>query len=331
MDFGLLMDAGVNTAFQNLCPPVTSVFSAMVFLDTLPWYILLISLLYFGLHPRYGIRLAVLTGLACGMNEALKLFFHSPRPYWVSPAVKAFSAHSSFGLPSGAAMYGVVVYGYIASVIRRWWAILICSILLICASLARIFAGIHFPLDLIGGFCLGLILLLAYLLAGPAIEAWARRLSRPARVAAIIAVAAIPICLAIPASLSLAGWQVPAAWIEFARQQTGSTINPLSTWYSWGASGFLLGTLLGYELLGLRGGWIPPVEMKRRVVVVLAGTVSVFLINLLLVCFWVFSGLVKIIPEPAAFLSMACVMFWLTAGVPLMARKAGFYGEEQSP
>jgi len=303
----------------------------MVVLDTQPWYLLLISIIYFGLHPRYGIRLAVLLGLTSGLNEALKLFFHSPRPYWVSTSVKAFSAHSSFGLPSGAAMYGVVVYGYIAAAIRRWWAYLICMVLLTCTCLARIFAGIHFSLDIIGGFCFGLIILLAYLVFGQKIDAWAGKLSRPARIAVIILVAAIPVCLAVPAQLSLAGWQVPAAWIELARLQTGATINPAVIQLSWGASGFLFGSLLGYEILGSSGGWVPPGEWKRRAAVVVAGAASVLLVNLLLVLVMVVSGLAKALPEPAAFLSMAVVMFWLTAGVPLIAGRAGFCGKEPSP
>ena len=103
LDFGRLLDPGINIAVQSFSPAVTAFFTRGEFLDSMPWYFLIIS---FGLHPRYGVRLATLFGLNVGLNEAVKLAGHMPRPYWVSAGVEAFSSHSSFGFPSGAAMYG---------------------------------------------------------------------------------------------------------------------------------------------------------------------------------------------------------------------------------
>jgi membrane-associated phospholipid phosphatase len=258
------MDPGVNVAFQQFSPAVTSFFTQGEFLDSMPWYFLLISLITFGLHPRYGVRLAALFGLNSGLNEAVKLACRLPRPYWVSTAVKGYSAHSSFGFPSGAAMTGVVMYGYIAYVVRRYWAHLLCAALLLATSLVRIFSGIHFLLDILGGWLLGLLLLAAFLFAAPRVEEYAMRLSRPARLALIVLIAAIPLLLAVPAYLSLNGWQVPAAWAGLARLQTGAAINPVRIQFSYGASGVILGSLAGYEFLRSRGGWSPPEDRKRR-------------------------------------------------------------------
>ena len=54
MDLGLLMDPGINIAVQNFSPAVTAVFTRGEFLDSMPWYFLIISLITLGLHPRYG-------------------------------------------------------------------------------------------------------------------------------------------------------------------------------------------------------------------------------------------------------------------------------------
>jgi membrane-associated phospholipid phosphatase len=150
MDIGLLMDPGIVAVVQNLSLPVTAFFTQGEFLDSMLWYFLILSVLTFGLHPRYGVRLATAFGLNSGLNEAVKLACHLPRSYWVSEAVKAYSAHSSFGFPSGAAMSGAVMYGYIATMVRRWWVVLICIILLLATSVVRIFSGIHFVLDILG-------------------------------------------------------------------------------------------------------------------------------------------------------------------------------------
>jgi len=158
------VDPGFNIALQNSWPVITSLASTGELLDSTPWYLLVVSVFYLGSHPRYGIRLAVLFGITSGLNEALKLAFHRPRPYWILPAVTVFSSHFSFGLPYGASMYGATLYGYIANVTRRWWVVLICTLLLLCTSLARLFAGVHFVLDVVGGFVFGFLLLLLFFL-----------------------------------------------------------------------------------------------------------------------------------------------------------------------
>jgi membrane-associated phospholipid phosphatase len=324
MDFGLLMDPGINVAVQNFSPALTSFFTRGEFLDSMPWYFLIISIITLGMHPRYGVRLATLFGLNSGLNEAVKLAGHMPRPYWVSEAVRAFSSHSSFGFPSGAAMSGAVLYGYIAVQVRRWPVVIICGILLITTSLVRIFCGIHFLLDVLGGLVLGFLLLAAFLLAAPKAEEYAGRLSRPARCALFAGVSAIPILLVVPAYLSLGGWQVPAPWIELAFQQTGATIHPDRIQYAWGAAGIIFGGLFGYEFLTSRGGWNPPEDLKRRAGVVVAGTTSVLLVNAAIPGVWVFLGITALSPQLAVFLSMSGVTFWLMAGVPSLATRAGF-------
>ena len=54
MDYGLLTDPGINAAVQHFSAPLTSFFVQLLFLDTMPWYFLVISVITFGLHPRYG-------------------------------------------------------------------------------------------------------------------------------------------------------------------------------------------------------------------------------------------------------------------------------------
>lgn len=324
MNFALLMDPGINVVVQSISPAVTAIFTKGEFLDSMPWYFLIISFITFGLHPRYGVRLATLFGLNVGLNEAVKLACHLPRPYWVLGAVKAFSAHSSFGFPSGAAMSGTVIYGYIAVVIRRYWVVIICGILLLATSLVRIFSGIHFLIDILGGWILGFLLLAGFLLAAPKVEAYASRQSRSARLILYVVVAAIPILLVVPAYLSLGGWDVPGPWIELARQQTGAMIHPVRIQFAWGAAGIILGSLTGYEYLLSRGGWNPPADLKRRAGVVLAGTISVLLLNAAIPSVWMYLGITALLPPLAVFLSMAVVTFWLVAGVPSLAVKAGY-------
>jgi membrane-associated phospholipid phosphatase len=324
----LLMDPGINIAAQNLSPALMLFVPPGEILDSTAWYLLVISVIFLGLHPRCGVRLAVMVGITAGLNEALKLAWHLPRPYWISPEVKVFSHHPSFGFPSGGAMYGAVIYGYIASVIRKWWAVAACAVLLVSTCLVRIFAGAHFALDVFGGLLFGFLILLLFFLAGPRAERYAAGLSPCGRYAGMIVLSLLPILLAVPAYLSLAGWQLPVSWTMTALLQVPAGIAPVSIVFAWGASGIILGSLAGNEILILEGGWAPPEEPWRKGVVVLAGTASVLMLNAVIATIRSVPDLPSPYDQAARVLCMALVLFWLTACVPLVARRAGFAAAE---
>lgn len=326
---GLLMDPGINIAVQNLSPALTAFVSTGEFLDSTAWYLLIISVIFLGLHPRCGIRLAVMFGITAGLNEALKLAWHLPRPYWISPEVKVFAHHPSFGFPSGAAMYGAVIYGYIAAVLPRWWAVPVCAFLLVSTSLVRVFAGAHCVLDVLGGLLFGFLLLILFFKSGPRAERYAGSLSPGGRYAGIILLSLLPILLAAPAYLSLAGWQLPASWAGTAHLQIATEIAPVSILYAWGAAGIILGSLAGNEILLSQGGWAPPSDPLRKGVVILAGTASVLLLNAVIAAIRSVPDLSSPFDQAARVLSMAVVLFWLTACVPLIARRAGFVAGER--
>jgi hypothetical protein len=63
MDLGLLMDPAANAAFQNLSPAATPMLARGEFLDSMPWYFMLSSLLFLGVNPKHGLRMAVLFGI----------------------------------------------------------------------------------------------------------------------------------------------------------------------------------------------------------------------------------------------------------------------------
>ncbi len=323
------LDPAINIAAQHISPTLTLLAVPGVLLDSTQWYLLLIAVLYLGFHPRHGVRLAVLVGVTGGLNEALKLAWHLPRPYWISLDVKIFTSHPSFGFPSGAAMYGAAMYGYIAAVVRRWWVVVVCALLLVTTCLVRIVGGIHFVQDVAGGLIFGFLLLVLFLFAEPRVAAYADGLSRPGRWIGILLLAALPIILVIPPYLALAGWELPASWAATAFQQTGYAIDPVAIRYAWGVAGIILGSLAGYEVLLSRGGWEPPEGLWQKGAVILAGTGST------LAVWWIITTAREAcnFPDPIdsalTVVSMAVVLFWLTCCVPLVARRAGFARAEE--
>jgi hypothetical protein len=71
----------------------------------------------------------------------------------------ALFTEDGFGLPSGHVTLAVVVWGYIAYQVRRWWAWLLLALYALFVGWSRMYAGVHYPQDVVGGIIIGGLLL----------------------------------------------------------------------------------------------------------------------------------------------------------------------------
>jgi undecaprenyl-diphosphatase len=100
---------------------------------------------------------AVFGGIA--LNDLLKLAFARPRPDAVYQAVRVFT--SSF--PSGHAELSAITFLTIAALLAQtqrsftiaFYFIALATFLTILIGLSRIYLGVHYPTDVLGGWCIG--------------------------------------------------------------------------------------------------------------------------------------------------------------------------------
>jgi membrane-associated phospholipid phosphatase len=151
-------------------PVLDSLISAMNFFDTPVFYFILIPLIWFGMGSKMGLRIFFIFTLSRILNVVLKVLFALPRPFDLDPSV-AIIRVDGYGFPSGAAQAAVLMSGLLIFYWKnKWrWPSAIAYTALI--SFSRVYLGVHFPMDILGGWAAGFALLGIYFYLFPLIEA----------------------------------------------------------------------------------------------------------------------------------------------------------------
>jgi undecaprenyl-diphosphatase len=119
--------------------------------------IIVVGMLVARSHRREAIYLAVCASCTLLLNMAMKALFHRPRPG--AEAVYLLHMPTSYSFPSGHAMCSAGVLASLAVVAQmlgwpRVWSYLAaatCALVLLGVGLSRIYFGVHFASDVVGG------------------------------------------------------------------------------------------------------------------------------------------------------------------------------------
>jgi membrane-associated phospholipid phosphatase len=152
------------------------------------WYLLLLlPLLLRGLNRGRAYQWVFTLVIAIFLTDVLKLAFHAPRPYQVAPELVRLIViqRSNYGLPSGH-VAGALAMSGLAAVWggRRWmWIAVVAWTLLV--GWARMYAGVHYPQDVVAGVVVGAVSLWISLRYFERFIAWWSRIPLWARAAVI--------------------------------------------------------------------------------------------------------------------------------------------------
>ncbi|MFS0781568.1 phosphatase PAP2 family protein [Bacillus sp. 1P06AnD] len=157
---------------------LTGIMKAITFFGGKVWIIsavLIASLLVGFKKKRYALFLLFASGLGSLFNIALKEFIQRQRPD-IYPIIQ----ESGYSFPSGHSMGSIIFYGslviILAKISRRKWLdavfILFFIVLVPAIGISRIYLGVHYPSDIIGGFSAGAFWLLICWLIFHFYESW---------------------------------------------------------------------------------------------------------------------------------------------------------------
>jgi membrane-associated phospholipid phosphatase len=262
-------------------------------------------LVYWCIDEKRGFRLGMLIILSAWINSALKSLFKQPRPYNLNPSV-GMAFEPSYGFPSGHAQNSLCLWiplmSWMGSKQRKSrlliWIGALLLVLLIAFS--RLYLGVHFPTDILGGWIIGGLMLTAYYLASPWVSAW---LIMRGKRTQLICAAAITLILngLYPMDTSL-----PALFLGFCAGYS-FMINS----FPFAARGLVNGKKPGVLLLaaryilGLAGAAIIYLGLR----LILPGENSLFAS----VSFW---GLGSPYAELGRFIRYCLLGLWVSAGAP---------------
>ena len=277
--------------FQSFSNPfLDGFFRAVTFLGDERFYLILLPFIFWCINKRWGARLTVVLFISAYVNAFLKALFALPRPF--DFRIRLLDMATGYGFPSGHTQGATVTWGYLASQIRRrdWWALSGGIILLV--GLSRMYLGVHYPHDVVGGLIIGVLLLLAFL--------WATRLWEE-RWAQLPLNVKLLLTVVLPLILLLV-------------EPTNEAARPLGAMMGMGAGFVLEERLVGFAC---GGAW------ERRLARLASG---------LVITFALWFGLKELFPARLAFrfLRYALVGFWGAFAAPWAFVKTGLAEKAQS-
>jgi membrane-associated phospholipid phosphatase len=148
---------------QQISSPILDiVFKAITFLGNENFYLLAIPLTYWCIDKKFGVKLGIVFLLCAYLNDFLKHIFETARP--TADVVTTVIKETNFAFPSGHSQGAVVFWGVIAWEIKKAWATTLAVVLMFSIGISRLYLGVHWPIDVLGGWLIGAVIVGVYIL-----------------------------------------------------------------------------------------------------------------------------------------------------------------------
>lgn len=160
---------GFDHAVANVLKRTESLTGVMKVVTSLgdSWFLVLVAILFiiFVHDKKDGVAAIVCLGGGAGLNHLLKNVVRRARPF-----ANQLVSVSGFSFPSGHSTSSMVFYGFLIYLIYkkcnnkivRNVSIISLGILILMIGLSRVYLGVHYISDVIGGFILGILYLIFY-------------------------------------------------------------------------------------------------------------------------------------------------------------------------
>jgi len=312
-----IFDTGITLILwlQSLGNGLIVIMKGFTFLGNEQFFLLIFPALYWCIDATLGLRIGIILMISGFVNYYFKWAFHLPRPFWYSQDVSAYAVETGFGVPSGHSQNAVVVWGLIATSLRKRWAWIVAIFLIFFIGLSRMFLGMHFYIDVFAGWLLGAIILWLFLRFEKPVSDWFKQKSVVTQLGLLFAISIAVILLGQLILVLLSDWELPEVWIENAIHANPEAVpDPFSMSGIISSAAIMFGLIGGAVLMKSRGDF----EIKASVAK-LAARYVIGLLGVLVI--WL--GLDMVFPDGYDFVANAfrylrygLAGFWISLGAP---------------
>lgn len=311
IDFEILF----TTLIQNLGNWLETPMQAFTFLGSEVFFLLIMPALYWSIDPVLGFRAGMMLVISGGLNTVLKMFFHTPRPYWVDRGVKAFSSETSFGLPSGHSQNSAAIWGMIGHTLSKRSSLIIAAIVVFFIGVSRIYLGVHFLHDVLTGWLVGILIIIGYIKIEKPVANYIKVKSLNFQLLVALVFSLVFIILGLLGQMVSNTWTLPADWISNAVAAGAEEPDPFNLAGMITIAGVAFGFLAGFALWRAKYGvYTINCSPLKRLLRYFVGLVGIFIL---------YFGLKMVFPEEPVFIGLvlryiryALIGLWVTLLAP---------------
>ena len=154
------MQESILLFFQNTETPfLDHLFELITMLGEKNVLIVVITWMFWNVNKKKGFILSYTLMFSLLVNSALKISFHKPRPFQVLSGItgKRVETATGYSFPSGHTQGASTFYPTLALLFRKWWLYGFAVLISMLIALSRVYLGVHWPVDVIAAFILGIM------------------------------------------------------------------------------------------------------------------------------------------------------------------------------
>ncbi|MBE3555741.1 MAG: phosphatase PAP2 family protein [Firmicutes bacterium] len=142
-------------AIQSIHTPALDSFFRMVTqLGDPTFYTAVLLILFWCVSPALTLRLVTVFLFSIESNIWIKETVQEPRPLDF-PGILSIGKATGYAFPSGHAQGNITFWGFLWYLTRRRWVLVVGIVLTLLVSFSRLYLGVHWPWDVIGGILIG--------------------------------------------------------------------------------------------------------------------------------------------------------------------------------